>query len=498
MYSVIQIAAEWRIPAVFCAVFFLILFAFSNFKLWSSANNKRLRDVWGTGCNVLLILLTVSYIWMLGTAFSQQKKCDAELIALEKNFQRKISAVALQDIYYRDRKADEDFHRKLEEAWKNFPGREDHVFNLIISESATLDKLPEGYREKFFSPQAEKIGTFFDAPLPARPRDFSPGRLVSMLLPDLKWMRQSARLFSWQIRLACENKDHAKMMQAWKRLSFIPGYLEQDTTLIAALVLCAVEKIRMETLSLMISSNLLSIQELSEIQQCLQISAEKIPKLNRNALYCEAVMGNDTAIGLINGTLFDDPDAIGAEGAKRYRFLMPGVWYLANCNYRNLLRFYNAENLCEVHDYQPRSLENFLANMLVPALNQAGTRMHEIEMLYQTYYSLAEAEKIKRKYGKYPEKLPVAINDHFSGKPLLYKVGSHEVKETYLMKEKPAPGAMVQEDLCTLEYRIKTIQAVAVWSIGKNKANENGLARTSATAGKFTDDLCALLVISQQ
>ena len=287
-------------------------------------------------------------------------------------------------------------------------------------------------------------------------------------------------------------------MQIWKRFSNITGYLEHDSSLIAALVLTAVEQYRLNSLEIMLASNILSDAELSAIQQSLQESAEKMPQINRNALYYEAVFGNDTACGWANGTLFDNQEDSGSEGIKHYRFLLPGVWYLANCNYRNLLTCYNAENLCKVQAPTDSSLKNLLPQMMLPATDTAGKRMHEMTMRYQAFIALIEAEKIKRKSGKYPEKLPLDIIDFFSGEPLKYNIGSHEIPEAYLTLKENAHEDIGLFGKYTITYRPKTVQGVAVWSIGKNKIDENGYNGFAIPGnGKAADDQRALLIISR-
>ena len=488
------VAVTWRVPIVYSVVLFYIAFMLSNFKLWTSANNKRLRDVWGVRCNVLLTILVISYLSTVAAALEQQKKCQSALTALEKNFQRKISADALKEIYYRNRKTDENFHIALEKSWNEFNGK-DQILNQIISESAQLDKLPEQYRSKFFSAEAEKIGKFFDAPLPARERNYSSGTLMSMMLPDLQIMRQAARLFAWQIRIACENKDHEKAMQAWRRSGFITEYLDNDTSLIALLVRSAVEQIRLNSLEMMLSSNILTDDELAEIQQYLQHAAQKMPIKDRDALYFEAVFGNDAVRGLADGSMVQKTEHAGAEGIKHYRFLAPGIWYLANRNYYNLLSHYNVEKLSAVNDNIRSTPQTLLAAMLVPALGAAGERFYEIQMRYQAFNALIEAEKIKRKTGKYPEKLPLDITDHFSGKPLLYKLGKHEKREAYLKKEKHPDGAIEQGYYYSTEYRIKTVYGVSVWSVGRNKTDDCGL--NGMKNGEKTDDQRALLILPE-
>jgi len=489
------IPAVWRVPLVYASVLFFIGFVFGNFKLWASAGARRLRDVWGAGCNILLILFAVFYLTMTAAALYQQKMGKKALAALERNFQREFSANALKELYYRDRKTDEQFYIALRKAVEEFVG-DDPDFKQVFSASVTLDRLPDRYRDRFASPEAEKIGRFFDAPLPADRRDYSPGKLFFASLPNLSFMRSVAKNFAWQIRVASENKDHAGAMLAWRRSARITDYLERDTSLIAALVLIAVEEIRLNGLECLLSSRLLSDDELSEIQQDLKRGAERMPAVNRNALYYEAVNGNDFACGLVDGTICSEPDLPGAEGVKHYRFLMPGLWYLAACDYCDLLKRCNVENLDAVDGPTSYVPTNFLASLFIPAL-EAGKKMHELEMRYQAFVVLIEAEKIKRKTGKYPESAPLNITDHFSGEPLRYRVGIHTVRESFLVPHEKLEGELEGAGNYDLQHRKKTVQGVAVWSVGKNEDDDDGLADTRSEYGGRTDDRRALLTISR-
>ena len=484
----------FRVWLVYAAVLFFAGCLFCCFKLWASAENQPLNRVWGRGCNVLMVIMGVVYVLTLTAALHMQEKSRAALVALENNFQRKISVDALKDIYFHNRRTDDKFHLALRRAFADFMGDDDSVFYNIISEGATLDKIPDKYRQKFFSPQAEVFGKFFDAPLPARSRNYQYGKTCSMLLPELQLMRNAARFFSWQIRFACESGDHDRAMQAWRRSAMATEYLQQDTSLIASLVLIAVESIRLDALELMLSSNLLTDAELSEIQLRLRDSADRMPELNRHSLYCEAVGTNDFVCGVADGAIADSPEFNGSEGISNYRFLAPGFWYLAACNYHDLLVRYNVENLCKVDDKPVFSLRSILANMMLLSAKRSGERMHEIEMRYRSFVVLLEAERIKRKTGKYPETLPLNTVDYFSGKPLRYRVGSFRKTESFLKKEARPAGSIESGFYETLDYREKTVPGVAVWSIGSNKVDDSGISGTKNENGEKTDDIRAVIM----
>ena len=339
----------------------------------------------------------------------------------------------------------------------------------------------------------------FDQTIPAPNREYVQGNLCSILLSDLSKMRQSARFFTWQMKLASQAKNHDRAMQAWQRSERIVEYLMQEKSLIGSLVMIALETIRLEGLEYMLAAGFLSDQELESIQKYLLKSAGKMPEVNRNALYFEAVFGTDTLIGMAKGAVRNN-GRIMHEGLAGYRFLVPGLWYLGMKNYSSLLKFYNKKNLCQADEKIERNSYNIFSCMLIPALKSGGERMHDMEMRYQAFYALLEAIKIKRTTGKYPAELPVKITDYFSGKPLLYKAGSFDVQAVKLVERKKSAddGEWFNSNRkyeSDYTYKAPAVQGIAVWSVGRNKVNDHGAVGRIDVDGKTVrcDDIRALL-----
>ncbi|MBO5722691.1 MAG: hypothetical protein J6S19_06215, partial [Lentisphaeria bacterium] len=481
----VALPPEWRVVLVYSSVVLFVCWVFCNIKLWASAYNRKLREVWGVGCTILIFIFVLSYLVTLGFALYQQKQCKLAFAALEKNFQRELTAQALEKQYYANRKADEKFHKDLKKALDEFV-KNDADLNQIMGEQSLTD-LPEEYQQKFFSEKAEKIGRFFDKPLPAREREYKSDSLSSLLLPDLQVMRKAARFFAWQMKIASLKKDREAALLAWRRSANIVEYLEHDTLLISSLVLIAVERIRQYGLEYMLAADFLSDDDLLLIQKELEISAAKVPQRNRNALYTEAVFGIDMLLGLFKGF----GSEVAKEGVYSYCFLAPGLWYLGCCNYYELVRVYNNKNLCHINDKIERSPRKILAAMLIPSLNTAGKRMHEAEMSYAVFNALIEAVKIKRTAGKYPEKLPLDKIDYFTGKPLQYKQGEFEFEEAYLVKRDYYDEAA--ECKYEIKHRAKKAKGVIVWSVGRDKIDAKGF--NGRYSDKRGDDHAAKLVL---
>ncbi len=451
-----------------------------------------MRDVWGWKCNILLIILVLVYTCCVCSAWLQQKECEKAVVALEEKFQRKISCKAVKDIYFRDRKCDEKFHAAFQKVWANFFNIA-QPYTYAIDEVSALDKVPAAVRERFLSCKAEDFGRFFDAPFPAMKRDFSAGKSMAMDMSDVSAMRPAARFLTGVLRIACDNRDRAMAMRAWKRFDTIKKYLEHDISVVGALVMIYSETLRMQGLGMMLSSSILTDDDLTEVQQYLQQSAEQMVEMNRKHLYFEAVFLYDALCGVADGSVAVFPEQAGAEGVKNYRFLFPGIWYLAayNCNY--MLNRFHVENLSSfnedvITDHSPKLL---LASRIMPALKRAGDRMMEMEMHYQCFNALVEAEKIKRQTGKYPETLPLNIIDRFRGKALRHKIGNHEIQEKFIRYEKDDDGEVTG----SLELRNRSVPGIAVWSVGKNKLDDNGVYDPNRhPAEPAVDDLRALLI----
>jgi hypothetical protein len=155
---------------------------------------------------------------------------------------------------------------------------------------------------------------------------------------------------------------------------------------------------------------------------------------------------------------------------------------------------FNVKDLNSVDDkincYSSRTI---LSHLATPSLKSAGNRIIELQTRYHAFIALIEAEKIKRETGKYPEKLPLDITDDFTGEPLCYKVGTHTVRESSLIKQDNAETPLSTVDPA-IEHRTKTVQGVAVWSLGVNGIDDKGIYGNTRSEG---DDLRALIKISK-
>ncbi len=83
------------------------------------------------------------------------------------------------------------------------------------------------------------------------------------------------------------------------------------------------------------------------------------------------------------------------------------------------------------------------------------------------------------------------IIDRFSGKVLRYKIGNLEIQEKFIRYEKDDDGEVTG----SLELRNRSVPGIAVWSVGKNKLDDNGVYDPNRhPAEPAADDLRALLI----
>ena len=94
------IPLPWRVPAVYVGLIAFVLSLYSMFQLWAKVGGKPLREVWGVDCTVLAFLLVLCYLTALAFAVYEEKQSEKLLIALENNFQKKISAARCRKIRF--------------------------------------------------------------------------------------------------------------------------------------------------------------------------------------------------------------------------------------------------------------------------------------------------------------------------------------------------------------------------------------------------------------
>ena len=490
---ILNIPLQWRPPVLYLSVFMLAGGLFCYFKLCASAMQRKLREVWGLHCYIVLAVMALIYLASAGAALWQQHQAQEMFAKLESNFKRPLQAAELGKLYFKDRKVDKAFHDRLQAAQKKFDKLTEKEPHYIESfSSVKTENVPDSFKQLFSTPEAEKLAGFFDKAIPATPREYVEGNMAATLMPDLSGMRHAARILAWQGRIAAEKSDRAVVLQSWQRLNNIYDYLKKDTVLISSLVLLAVDAIKLEMLEVVLAKNILTDEDLLLIQKELRRAADHIPQIDRNVLYSEAIFCCDVVSSMAHGTMRNSDGNRFSEGLYPYRFLLPGAWYLGYANTCELLKLFDVPQLSAMKSDIPQSPRTILAKMIASGLNSGGKRLYVRQMQYLAMIAVIDAEKIRRQTGSYPAALPDLPQDCFSGKKLLYQAGSISNVGKKLVSEK-----LEAEEETSIYWRnesyIRQSNGVKVWSVGVNKLNEQGLYEVEVSGDKRADDISAVI-----
>ena len=467
-------AAPWLI---YVSVLLVILCGFCGFKAYANAAGKPIRAMFGKGAAAVLLLFLLTYGVSLGVAYSAHSRTERQFAELEKHFGHPVNAQGLKDLYYQGRKPDAAFWRKVlsfKLKFKTASMNPEHIFSP--TELANLRKLLEGSREL-----CELENLFDTAELPAADRKFPRGNIVGMLLPELQMFRDFALCEAWRVRFAVSERNTHGVLTALKRMVKVRDFLVREPMLIGTLVMISCEDTRMDALERLLRSGLLTDSQLVEQQNQLTDFRKRMKTVHLHAVYGEAVMGMDICDLFTYGRASGQGESA-SPALYDYRWLFPAGWYLLTRSRSVLAEHYKVSELTSIVYKRQRVPATLLSDMMLPGLDAAGKRINRLTARYLAMETLIGIELEKRRTGQYPEKLENPPLDPF-GQPLLYRHG----KMPYIRHQWDSkmnmlgPGKKVMVD------------AVAVWSRGPNRKDDQGLSNRKEN-GNLTDDARAMMM----
>ncbi|MBE6374536.1 MAG: hypothetical protein E7055_21040 [Lentisphaerae bacterium] len=480
-------AAPWLLwPSVLLAV----LCVLCGFKAYAGAAGKPFRSLFGKGAAVIMILFLLTYGVSFRTAYAAHCRTDRSFAALEKHFGRPVNAEGLKDLYYQNRKPDGAFWRKaLALAEKPEPGLQpqDPYYDLISHPKFRLS--PEefaAFRKRLESSRSlRELEKLFESELPAFEYDFRQGMIVGILFPELNTLRRFAWSEAWRVRFAIADRDPAAASAALKRIRRGRDQLANVPFLIPMLVMCGVENIRLDALEFFLSSGLPSDAWLAEEQKRLADFRKRMETVNYHALYGEAVMIMDVCVIVASGcSCPPEKDMTPTPGLYDLRWLFPAGWYQLTRARGILAESYRTTDLSQVvYKRHTSDTAEHLAGIFLAALDSAGRKLHSLSARCLTMETLIGIELEKRRTGKYPDKLENPPIDPF-GEPLIYRKG----KMPYIQYQRT-----VGTDHPYGEEKRITVDAVAVWSKGPDRKDDQGLSGWEEN-GKRIDDARAMLI----
>ncbi|MBQ7694982.1 MAG: hypothetical protein IJT50_07635 [Lentisphaeria bacterium] len=432
----------------------------------AAGEGKKLRQVFGKETLVLWGLALCVHLFALG--FALRESCrTAELdAALECRFGRPLTAAALGELYQSRGRADGAFWEKAAEARKELPselkikGKELCGWDLSLPDALEPDfRAAYGEFLRRHEGAIRRLEKSFDTCPPLPERDFSPGNLAGMPLPELQTIRNFARLEYGRAQNALNNNGDIET--AWKcflRMENAGMPLRKGPGFLNGVVWNSVANKRLDCIERMLESGLLSNARIARLRTDLEELEKTIRKVSRETMYCEAVFARDALWGLETGK---------TEGCRiafaPFRWIFPMVWYHAALDKGCIFGAFLRPDLAAVPRVVP--LHYILSSMLVPALNTVGWQFHDLAARTAGMEVLLRAEQYRRKHGSFPAEIPDLPLDPYTKKPLVYHVGEAEIPETFLREE---------EEIKWCEIKTRTVKVKAVTVRSPREARSNG------------------------
>ena len=420
----------------------------------AAGEGKKLRQVFGKETLILWGLALCVHLFALG--FALRESCrTAELdAALERRFGRPLTAAALGELYQSRGRADGAFWKKAAEARKELPselkikGKKVYGWELSLPDAPGPD-FRAAYGEFLRRHEAAilRLEKSFDTCPPLPEREFSPGNLAGMELPELQTIRDFVRLEYGRAQNALNNNGDIET--AWKcflRLENAGTPLREGPSFLNGVVWNFVANKRLDCIERMLESGLLSTARIARLRTDLAELGKTIREVRRETMYCEAVSSRDFLWGLETGKM---------EGCRiafaPFRWIFPMIWYHAALDKGCIFGAFLRPDLAAVPRVVPRHY--ILSSMLVPALNSLGWKSHDLAARTLGMEVLLQAEQYRRKHGFFPAEIPDLPLDPYTKKPLVYHVGEAQIPETFLRRE---------EEIDWYEIGTRTVKVNAV------------------------------------
>ena len=493
-------------------------FAFAGMMLWATSYFLIGKIIsWSTavrcckliGKSVLALwsLLATSYVFCVVMALNATVKYHVAVAELSRYFGRPLTATALAEVYQNGRKPDAAFWSTVEALKPNFP-----EFDYSAEQSAGFDRLhssivrypdailPETvyseWKTRFLGNEnLRKLAKMLEQPLPPAERPYRDDKLLSqMLLPELTLCRELVRLEYWQLKFALEDGDIQAVRQALQRVENICTYQQNDTLMISSLVWIALEHMRHELISKVVSSKMVETDWLIEQSRNLSDLEDTVHRIQRMSIYGEAVF----AVNTMEYSPYKDQNEFGGSSVKlsTLRWILPHAWWNVARNAEGLVRAYMISDWSEFPDHKS---DNLFISMQSGTLRTIGTRKFPAAIAdLRILRGLIEAELIKRKDGSYPKQMNHLLLDPFSGEPLRYKKGACVVSVPVFKKTGPNADSVDMDEASLAsepEYKMimeqRSIEAVQIWSIGPDRIDDGGIQNNPeyGSEEKAKDDL---------
>ena len=296
----------------------------------AAGEGKKLRQVFGKETLVLWSLALCVHLFALGFALRESSRTAKLDAALERRFGRPLTAAALGELYRSRGRADGAFWKKAAEARQALPseleikGKKLYAWDFSLPDSPEPD-LRAAYGEFLRRNEAAllRLEKSFDTCPPLPERDFSPGNLAGMPLPELQTIRDFARLEYGRAQNALNGGDIETAWKCFLRLENAGTPLRKGPSFLNGVVWNNVEHKRLDCIERMLESGLLSNARIARLRTDLAELEKAIREVRREVMYQEAVLARDLVWGLETGKTETEGRRI---AFAPFRWLFPMIW----------------------------------------------------------------------------------------------------------------------------------------------------------------------------
>ena len=344
---------------------------------------KSWREIVGRETRAVLALFAVVYAVSLILAYSAQRDADRNVAELAEFFGSPMTPETLRRAYFDGRRADAEFRERIiREMTRSF--WENDIINRLkftkpfdagSSEAAevrrALDAMP-GF------PALEKA---FDAPVPADPGVFAPGKPLADTMPPHAAHLRFAQAQCWRVRFAAEDGDAVAARAALKRMAHLRRMFAHERLLISALIQIRIEELRLQAITRFLDAGLATAEERAVFRREMAALAADMPDFQRRTMQGEMIFALDTARDIVRGTVRNGHKRLAPDLAP-VRFVFPPLWRIAALNFTELARLGKSA----VFPGLPRkrsSDRDFLCGLVAPVYSNAAAKFAALAARYR-------------------------------------------------------------------------------------------------------------------
>ncbi len=469
--------------AAICCIALLAAGYLLSGRVIAKAGGLRFGKLFGKGVATLWIVFAAMYLASVTMALQAMHSYRNAKRELDSFWGVSINNKSLNELYRRSGRIDQSFWDELIGLKVEFTAlnkQYDGIDGIVHYSNAVLPpEINEQWKAAFAeSPELRRFEEMLNEPppLPEHKLGFNNDKAYSDIISKCRAM---TRLESWSVRLALEANDIHSAQRALQRMDNISSTLLNDYGFISGLVWGAIEAMRAKALSQIIASGLADEKWLREQSELMLEKERHIPLVHKRMIMGDAscmIEAIDNTESSIRGQFLFCPDSftlLGREGAA-----------LARCHMIN-----------DFSDF-PQKPNGIFARMLANGLRNTGTNfMPKTLAAFRISQGMIMAELARRKDGRWPEAMDDLPTDPFSGKPLKYAIGKYEMPEEHFQPNEDQYQHDISPELqkqlrtdeqaaeftrprkYTFKTERRTVDAVLIWSVGKNGIDDGGDSR---------------------